>query len=249
MTWDADDLVPGPVPLWFQISERLQVSLEAGEFGVGDALPSEAELGRRFSVSRTTARTALGSLAKRGLIEQKSGRGSIVLPRRVEQPLNLLSSFTEDMRARGLKPGYRDVQVDTARPPAQAAVELGLDDEQSVVRIRRVLLADEAPIAVSESWLSPRVLRAEGQLPEGRHIASLYLWLEREHGLRVTTGRELIEAGVADAQLATRLETASGSAVLVASRTAYDHEGVPLEYAIRHYRADRYRYRIELSRP
>lgn len=249
MTWDADDLVPGPVPLWFQISERLQASLEAGEFAVGDALPSEAELGRRFSVSRTTARTALGSLAKRGLIEQKSGRGSIVLPRRVEQPLNLLSSFNEDMRARGLEPGYRDVQVDTARAPVEVAGELGLDDEQLVVRIRRVLLADDVPIAVSESWLSPKVLDPGAELPEVRHIASLYVWLEREHGVRVATGREVIEGGVADAELAETLQTTNGSAVLVARRTACDHNGVPLEYAIRHYRADRYRYRIELTRP
>ncbi|MGU3502349.1 GntR family transcriptional regulator [Mycobacterium sp. C31M] len=249
MSWDTDDLVPGPVPLWFQISERLQASMDAGEFGVGDALPSEAELGRRFTVSRTTARTALGNLAKLGLIEQKSGRGSIVLPRRVEQPLNLLSSFNEDMQARGLKPGYRDVQVDTVNASDEVAAELGLDDAQPVVRIRRVLLADDAPIAVSESWLSPKVLHPDAELPEARHIASLYVWLERERGMRVTTGREVIEAGVADDALADTLETTGGSAVLVARRTACDHEGIPLEYVVRHYRADRYRYRIELSRP
>lgn len=260
MSWDAEDLMAGPVPLWFQISERLHTSLEAGEFSVGDALPSEAELGRRFSVSRTTARAALGSLAKRGLIEQKSGRGSIVLPRRVEQPLNLLSSFNEDMRARGLKPGYRDVRVDTAVAPVNVASELGLDDQgdqgdqsdqsdQLVVRIRRVLMADDAPIAVSESWLSPRVLDPNADLPDVQSIASLYVWLERQHGVRVATGREVIEGGVADDDLAKVLETSSGSAVLVARRTACDHHGAPLEYAVRHYRADRYRYRIELTRP
>jgi GntR family transcriptional regulator len=249
MPWDSEDLVPGPVPLWFQISERLYASLEKGEFGVGDALPSEAELGRRFSVSRTTARTALGSLAKRGLIEQKSGRGSIVLPRRVEQPLNLLSSFNEDMRARGLTPGYRNVQVDTAPAPVDVAAELGLLDDQAVVRIRRVLLADDAPIAASESWLSPTVLSPDAPLPDVQSIASLYVWLERQHGVRVTSGREIIEGGVADDDLARVLETASGSAVLVARRTACDHQGAPLEYAVRHYRADRYRYRIELTRP
>lgn len=249
MPWDSEDLVPGPVPLWFQISERLHASLDAGEFGVGDALPSEAELGRRFSVSRTTARAALGSLAKRGLIEQKSGRGSIVLPRRVEQPLNLLSSFNEDMRARGLTPGYRDVQVQSVPAPDDVAGELGVAEGRAVLRIRRVLLADDAPIAMSESWLSPAVLSPDAPLPDVQSIASLYVWLERQHGVRVASGREVIEGGVADADLARGLEIASGSAVLVARRTACDHQGVPLEYAVRHYRADRYRYRIELTRP
>lgn len=249
MAWDSDDLTPGPVPLWFQIAERLTASLEAGEFVVGDTLPSEAELGRRFSVSRTTARAALGSLAQRGLITQKSGRGSIVLPRKVEQPLNLLSSFSEDMRARGLAPGYRDVRVDAAPAPADVAAELKVTHGHRVVRVRRVLLADDVPIAMSESWLSPRVLATDADLSEVDSLTSLYDWLERHRGVRVAIGTEVIEGGVADEELAALLETTGGSAVLVARRTACDHDGAPLEYAVRHYRADRYRYRIELSRP
>lgn len=249
MSWDAEDLVQGPVPLWYQISQRLLTSLDKGEFAVGDVLPSEAELGRRFAVSRTTARAALDSLAERGLIERKSGRGSIVLPARVEQPLNLLSSFNEDMRARGLSPGYADVRIDIARVPADVAAELGVVDRDQLVCIRRLLLADDTPIGVSESWLSPAAADPAATLPDTQSIASLYVWLERNRGLRVATGREVIEAGVADADLAETLGIAVGGAVLIARRTACDHQGRPLEYAVLHYRADRYRYRIELARP
>jgi GntR family transcriptional regulator len=249
MSWDSEDLVPGPVPLWFQISERLLTSLDKGEFTVGDALPSEAELGRRFAVSRTTARAALDSLAERGLIERKSGRGSIVLPPRVEQPLNLMSSFNEDMRARGLTPGYRDVRVDVADAPAEVAVELGVLDRTPLVRIRRLLLADDTPMGASESWLAASAADPDDELPDKRSIASLYVWLERHRNLRVSAGHEVIEAGVAAADLAAQLGISPGDPVLVARRTARDHRSAPVEYAIRHYRADRYRYRIELSRP
>ncbi len=248
MTWDTEDLVPGPVPLWFQISERLMTSLDKGEFAVGDALPSEAELGRRFGVSRTTARTALDSLESRGLTERKSGRGSIVLPPRVEQPLNLLSSFNEDMRARGLTPGYRDVRVDVAHAPADVAADLAVLQRAKLVRIRRLLLADGIPMGTSESWLAPTAADPEDELPDKLSIMSLYVWLERHRNLRVSAGHEIIEAGIANADQATALDIAVGDPVLVARRTARDPQGVPVEYSIRHYRADRYRYRIELTR-
>src|SRR6266851_5454848 len=102
MKWNTQDLDAGPVPLWAQIADRLRTAVEAGVFCPGDKLPGEADLNRRFGVSRTTARAALDRLEQEGRIMRRSGRGSIVLPPRVERPLNLLSSFAEDMHNCGL---------------------------------------------------------------------------------------------------------------------------------------------------
>src|SRR3954470_6803894 len=126
MSWDDEDLTTGPVPLWFQIADRLRTAVDKGEFLPGDRLPPESALERRFGVSRTTARAAMEQLAHDGLITRKSGTGSIVQPRRVDQPLNLLASFAEDMRARGLVPGYRTLQVKRTAATADVASELGI---------------------------------------------------------------------------------------------------------------------------
>src|ERR1700753_2612069 len=106
MTWDRDELVAGPLPLWWQIADRLRTAIQGGQFKPGEALPSEARRNGAFGVSRTTARAALDRLEQEGLITRRSGKGSVVLAPRVEQPLNRLSSFAEDMAQRGLTASY-----------------------------------------------------------------------------------------------------------------------------------------------
>jgi len=249
-TWSETDLQTGPVPLWHQLADRLRTAVEKGEFIQGDALPSETALIRRFGVSRTTARSALDHLENEHLISRKSGRGSIVLPPRVDQPLNLLASFAEDMRARGLTPSYRTRSVCRERASAEVAAGLRIDRRTRVVLVERLLIADQQPMAVSRSWLSPDVL-AGHDLPTVSEMdnGSLYVWLERVCGARIARGQQFIEATTADSQLADLLGLVSGAPLLVARRSASVAGGTPVEYVVTHYVADRYRFCVDLVRP
>lgn len=250
MAWDDEELLVGAIPLWFQISERLVTALDKGEFEIGDALPSEAELNRRFGVSRTTARAALDHLETQGLIERRSGRGSIVLPPKVDQPLQRMSSFAEDMQARGWTPGYAEPEANIVRASGDVAGALDIDRSSRVVFFSRLLLANDEPIGVSESWLSPVAVPAtKSLLRQVTEAKSLYTWLETERGFRISGGSEVIEAGIAGEALSEKLRIDLGAPVLIARRAAHDANGVPIEYVCRHYRADRYRYRTELQRP
>ncbi|MEU3270963.1 GntR family transcriptional regulator [Saccharomonospora sp. NPDC006951] len=248
MSWDREDLVEGPVPLWFQIAERLRTAVEKAEFSEGEALPSESALGARFGVSRTTARAALDSLESDGLISRRSGRGSVVLPPRVTVPPHQLASFTEDMRARGLEPSYGSTQVSVEAANGEPARALGVPRRTKLVRIERVLLADGSPIAVSTSWLSPDIVTVRTPPTPAELSGSLYDWLERTTGTRLVSGRETIAADVADADLAERLGVPAGSPVLTAVRVASDVTGRAVEYADRRYRADRYRFTVDSVR-
>lgn len=61
-------------------------AIEAGDFAPGDRLPSEAELTRRHSVSRTVVREAFLRLRFDGLVESRKGSGVYVLdPRKARQ--------------------------------------------------------------------------------------------------------------------------------------------------------------------
>ena len=250
MTWAATELTISPLPLWAQISDRLRASIDAGEYMPGDVLPSETELNARFGVSRTTGRAALNKLASEGLIIRRSGKGSIVCARVVEQPLNLLSSFTDDMKDRGLVPGYGETSVTVTTATGIVASELGVASGTPVTRIERLYLADGKPIAHSVSWLSPSVVLI-GAIPTATEFSAspLYKWIEENTGVRVAAGVEIIEGGIADVVLAKQLQVAVGSALLVARRTARAADGRPVEFVERQYRADRYRFRIELVRP
>ena len=249
MAWDIDDLDQGPLPLWFQIADRLRAAIKHGEFRPGDALPSEARLNERFGISRTTARASLDRLEQEGLISRRSGKGSIVLSPQVEQPLNLLASFSEDMQRRGLQPSYVTQSADYAPATVEVAEALGIDRAARVFRINRLLKADGLPIGVSESWISPTVLNSHVP-PSARDldVGSLYTWLERNYGARITGGHELIEAANATRKLAEGLGIGAGAPLLVARRRSHAADGTPIEYAIMHYRADRYRFRVDLVR-
>ena len=249
MHWNEEILSPGPTPLWFRIAERLRASISAGEFGPGDALPSEAAINAAFKVSRTTARASLDRLRQDGLISRHSGRGSIVLKPKVEQPVNQLASFSEDMRRRGLRASSTTFGAGLTAASADAAEALGLEEDAEVFLIRRLLLADDEPMGVSESWLAPSCLGASpGPTPEDVDPGSLHAWLAARHGVRITGAKEFIEAAIADAATARRLGVKPGSAVLVARRRSHGADGHPVEYAVMHYRADRYRFTIDLVR-
>lgn len=250
MAWNDAPLSAGPVPLWFQIAALLRGSIASGEFKPGEHLPSEAELNRAFGVSRTTARAALDKLEQEGLIKRQSGRGSTVLDSKVEQPVNLLTGFAEDMRRRGLRPSYATMSAEFVTCAADVGEALGIDDRTFAFRIVRLLSADESPIALSTSWLAPSILA--GREPPARDYldsGSLYAWLEQHCGTRIAGGHEFIEATNVRGQVADHLGVKPGTAALVARRLSRSASGAPVEYAVVTYRADRYRFRLDLASP
>lgn len=248
--WNEQALEHGPIPLWFQIANRLRHSIESGDFQPGDVLPSEAQLKEAFGVSRTTARASLDRLEQEGLIVRKSGIGSIVLAPRVDQPLNILDSFSEDMRRRGLTPSYGMQSVRVTSVSGEVAEALGLAEGELAVCVNRLLKADGRPIAASVAWI-PLSIFPNRRAPTRGELASssLYAWLEEKCGARIVGGHEYIEAAVAGVGLAASLDIPSDSAVLVARRRSHGAGGQPIEYAVMHYRADRYRFRVDLVRP
>jgi GntR family transcriptional regulator len=250
MAWDDEDLIEGPIPRWYQVAEKLRAAIEKGEFVEGDALPSETALNRRFGISRTTARAALDHLENDRLIARSSGRGSIVLPAQVDQPLNLLAGFGDDMRSRGLRPGARTLAIRTAKVTAEVAAGLGVDRDARAVTIRRLFIADGRPIAVGVAWLHPDVVpTGSGPAAADLDDASLYEWLERVRGARIAAGSQFIEAEAAPAGAAAELRIAAGDPILVARRTSRTASGQAVEYVVTRYRADRYRFFVELARP
>jgi GntR family transcriptional regulator len=249
MDWQ-EALDPGPVPLWFQIANRLRRSIEAGDFKPGDALPSEAELNKVFGISRTTARTSLDKLEHEGLIVRRSGKGSIVLNPRVEQPLNVLAGFAEDMHRRGLAPSYGTQSARVAPVHREAAEALGLREGVPAFRVSRLLKADGAAIAASVAWIPLSVFPDRKPPTRGElGSSSLYAWLEERCGARIVGGHEIIEAAIAGNGLADSLGIPPESAVLVARRRSHGANGEAIEYVVVQYRADRYRFHIDLVRP
>lgn len=201
-----------------------------------------------FGVSRITVRAALGALVHQGLVERTPGRGTFVLHAAVEQPANRLAGFHEDMRKRGLVPSARTSRVDFETALPEVLSRLGVEDERVVV-IERLLLADDEPMAFQQTFLPTWVL-GEGEMFSAADLdtKSLYDLLEDRTASRPERAEETIEATSASEDLARTLDVEVGSPLLKARRLCFDRSHRPVEFVDIWYRADRYRYGVELSR-
>lgn len=244
--WNKPLQESSPLPLWFQIAERLRQTIADGTFAAGENLPSETHLNQVFGVSRSTSRAALDRLEQEGLIVRRSGKGSTVLSPRVEQPAIEMLGFSDDMRRRGLRPSYETLFTGRVRATAEVADAFSIRVNTSVYHSRRLLKADDRPIGMALSWLSPSIL--EGVPPptsEELANASLYAWLKEKCGVKVAGARESIEAAIVAEDMASELQMPKGSAVLVVRRRSDAADGSPIEYANLHFRSDRYRLHLE----
>ena len=63
------------------VADVLRMEIADGTYAVGQHIPTQAELVRRFKVSRATVQRALEDLQAEGWIEARQGSGTTVLPR------------------------------------------------------------------------------------------------------------------------------------------------------------------------
>jgi GntR family transcriptional regulator len=227
--------------------EQLRSILEdvIGALHPGDPLPSERELAERYDVARMTVRAEITRLAAEGLVERVQGRGTYVAEPRVAQAA-ALSSFTEDMRARGLTAGSRVLSQEVL--PADAVVARGLDVEPGapVVRLRRVRTADGDPMALEEAFLDAGRFAALAE--EDLEGASLFDVLESRFGARFPTADQRVVAVEIVGEDANLLRVAPGRAGLKFHTVLLDADERPLAYAWSLFRGDRYEIRLRQER-
>lgn len=232
---DADEAAP----LYLQLVARIAGAIACGRLRDGQALPAERVLSEQLDISRTTVRKALDELIARGLITSRHGSGNFVCAR-LEQPLARLSSFSEDMLARGRRPGFTWVERGRHVPSPEETIALGLTAGEEVARFVRVRLADDEPLAIERAAIPAR------HLPEPRAVeGSLYAALT-ERGLRPVRALQHLRAAAASASDARLLGIEPGSPVMATMRYGYLADGRAIEFTRSVYRGDRYDFVAEM---
>ena len=234
--------IPGTgTPLYLQLARFLGEAVRAGHYEAREALPSERALSESLGLSRVTTRKAIDQLALQGLIVRRRGSGNYVAPR-IEQALSRLTSFSEDLRARGYAPSSRWLTRVTTPATDEEREILDLPRGARVARLERLRIADETVMALEQSVLPASVVPAP-EAVEG----SLYEYLDAK-GSAPGRARETIRAVNASAKLARLLRVPTGRAVLYIQRVGYLASGVPVELTHAHCRSDFYDLVAELRR-
>jgi GntR family transcriptional regulator len=226
------------LPLYQQLYEMLRGAITRGEWKPGDLIPAESELIEQYGVSRITVRQVLDMLVREGLIYRQRGRGSFVAHPTVEQVLQRIVSFTDDMRQRGFAPSTRILSSGLLPAAEDIAAELHVPAGEELAQIERLRLADGEPMSVEESYLVHRYV--PGILERDFVNNPLRELIERFYNIRWERARQVIRAINAPRPLAETLAVRPNAALLFIERVSFSQQGVPVEFLRIYHRGDRY---------
>ena len=235
-------------PKYYQLASILREQIEQGKLSQHEAIPSERNLEQIYSVSRTTIRQAIDLLVRQGYLYREHGRGTFVSPQKLQKGISELTSFSEDMRRRGLEPGQKILDIAVMPAPADVRKHLDLGEQAyDVLRIERLRLGDGVPMGLQTSF----IVLPQGQTVTREEIeqtGSIYRLLQEKFHLIPTEADETLEVTVATPREAALLQISEGSPLLLSERTTYSQFRLPIEFVKILYRGDRYRYFAKLTR-
>lgn len=230
-----------PVPLYFQVAQQLERSIEAGELPRGTRLSNEVALAERLGLSRPTMRKAMEYLVDKGLVVRQRGVGTRVVSPKVRRSLELTSLF-DDLEALGQRPTTEVLSNTIEEASAEVADLLGVPKGAPVIAIARLRSALGQPIARLTNYLNASRLSIPTEVLE---TAGLYQLLRRS-GIQLHSATQVIGARTATAAESRLLGVSKGAALLTMERTAYDDHGTIVEYGNHIYAAASYSFQMSL---
>lgn len=234
-----------PVPIYHQLEEYIKQQIENGILMEETVIPSEREYAQTFQISRMTVRQAINNLVSEGYLKRQKGRGTFVNKKKVEQELQGMTSFTEDMLSRGMSPSSTLLSFQIIPADKKTAFDLKIEEKDSVYKIKRIRLADGAPMALETAYIPVEIVPG---LTEENSNLSLYQYIEEILSLSITEATQEIEASIASSNDAEALEINIGDPILLIERISYLQNRIPFELVKSTFRADRYRFIHSMKR-
>jgi GntR family transcriptional regulator len=228
-------------PVYRQIADHLRQAIRDGQYGEGDALPSEAAMAETYGVTRMTARQAIEVLKTEGLVRSEHGRGVFV---RIRPKVHRLARnrFTKDWREReggrgaydvemkqlGLEPAVELVEVGPVIPPPEIAERLRLQPEDQALIRRRQMYAAGQPMQLATSYVPWLFAGGTQMVDQDSGPGGIYSRLA-EVGHRPARFTEEVATRMPTPEEARFLRLTDPQPVFNLFRTAFDEAGTPVE--------------------
>jgi GntR family transcriptional regulator len=211
---------------------------------IGESIPSERQLTLDFGVSRLTVRAALDELVREGYLVRRRGSGTFVSEPKIAQELTM-TSFTEDMRRRGMRPTSRTIELKTVPAGARLGRFLKVSPSEPTMVAKRLRLADGETMAI-EMLHVPSAL-VPGLTAKDLETQSFYELLSERYGITIAGGVQQIEPTVTNEEESEALGVPLHSPAFLFERTSRSADGKTVEFVRSIYRGDRYVLVSELS--
>jgi GntR family transcriptional regulator len=223
-------------PAYQRIRSIIWKRIEAGHLKPGDVVDSERELAKIHRVSLMTARHALTSLEREGVVERRRGAGTFVAPPKIH--FNKLMSYSEQMASRGLVAGSELLCSKIIDYEPEIAARLAVTPNHRLVKVERLRHAANEPFALEVCYLSAEEFGGLVSAPLGK--GSLFSILERDFGVELAHADEEVDATAADTRIAELLSVPRGTPLLRIRQVIYSTKGKATIYVLGFYRSDRH---------
>jgi GntR family transcriptional regulator len=233
------------VPAYKRIQANIRTGIEVGELRAGHLVPSERELAKIHEVSLMTARHALASLEREGIVERRRGVGTFVAAPKIH--FNKLMSYTEQMGSRGLTPTSKILLARVIDDEEEATARLALSPRSRIIKLERLrYAAGGEPFALETCYLSATQFAGLQSAP--LHNESLFSTLQRDYHVELSYSDEEVDATAADPRTADLLGLPKRAPVLRIRQVIYSTKGVVIMYVLGLYRSDRHNVVIRRHR-
>lgn len=224
-------------PLYLELAQVLRGELR--HYRIGDFLPGEMQLARRFAVNRHTLRRAVDELINEGRLLRRQGKGTQVLQRPLVYPLQADSAYSDALAALGVRTEARLLARRQLSASAEEARHLQLAEGAALIELSTLRLLDGEPV----SLIRHRYCASHAERLADYQGGSLRRYLG-ERGLPLTRRFSLIGARLADRDEAAQLLMPLRMPLLSVFTLSCDASGRPVEIALSASRSDRFQYQV-----
>ncbi len=232
------------VPKYSQIKEDIISAIKSGELKPGDKVDSESVLKKKYNVSTITVRKAFNDLINENYLIGVQGLGTFVTKKQMNRELTSIS-FSDEL----LQQGYKiDMQVDKIEEifNEKIADKLLIPQNQPIICVRRIRLANNEPIAYQSSFMDSNILSLE-QAQRIYENKSFYKTLAENQIVPVWANENYSVKEVNDNRIAKLMNIKKNTATFFVKRTTVDGFGKVIEYAETYFNKDWYSVTVEVK--
>ena len=232
-------------PLYKQIKDSIINAIDNQAFLPGEKIPSHDDLSKQFSVSRMTVRQAVQELVRENKLYTVIGKGTYVTQKpKIEPSMNTIWGFSDSFSEYAGDEVSQLLSMVIRKSGNEIAQKLNIEPKNRIYKLSRVRVIDHKPVAVEFSHLPydrfPNLEKFDWKR------VSLYATLREKYHIKISHGKQFVEADCADGEIADLLNVQPKSPILMMDRIIISDEGWHIEYAHSYYRADRIRLSIQM---
>lgn len=240
-----DEKIGSNSPLYLQLRELIRGKVENGEYLPGTAIPSVGALAETYGIHRLSVRSAISALIGEGLLKSVQGKGIFVVGGKLEQDLDTVGGFKQNMLGRTARNENR-VLVKCRRPAgAICAAVFGCAPESEVFYIRQLRCVDGEPVSLEEIYLPvermPHLMEIDLSVFSIREVQDFY-------GVTTVRSEQSLEITQLDSIDARLLEIDPRRGVLMLRSVGYDEEGRKAELSYSYTRGDKCTFSVRYHR-